>query len=218
MTERSTFLLKDLKPAREVLTALSFLSNVLLSRKQIYGERVLARVTSTTNKSPAGSFKVLNPAEARILEAIADRIFPATETPGAVEAGAVNYVDQALAGDYGRFRSLYRNGLRAVDRHAHEKFAGKFAELKDVEKDGVLSDFESGRVQSFKNAADFFDTVRCHILEGIFCEPHYGGNRDLIGWRLVGFPGQQYGYPDAYINKPVDLEPVATVEPPLEKK
>jgi hypothetical protein len=34
----------------------------------------------------------------------------------------------------------------------------------------------------------------------------------------VGFPGQQYGYPDAYINKLVDLEPVATVEPPLEKK
>ena len=173
---------------------------------------------STTNKSPAGSFKALNPTEARILEAIAGRIFPATETPGAVEIGAVDYIDQALAGDYGHFRALYRNGLRAVERHAREKFAGRFTDLKDHEKDDLLADFESGQVQGFKNAANFFETVRCHVLEGVFCEPHYGGNKDLIGWRLVGFPGQQYGYPDAYINTLVDLEPVATVEPPVEKK
>ena len=173
---------------------------------------------STINKSAAASSKVLTPAETRVLEAIADRIFPATDTPGAVEIGAVDYIDQALAGDYAQFRSLYRNGLRAVERLARVKFAGKFAELKDVEKDSVLSDFQSGQAQGFKNAADFFETVRCHVLEGVFCEPHYGGNKDLAGWRLVGFPGQQYGYPDAYINKPVDLEPVATVEPPLEKK
>jgi gluconate 2-dehydrogenase gamma chain len=175
-------------------------------------------VKSTTNRPAATSLKVLTPSEARILEAIADRIFPATETSGAVETGAIDYIDQALAGDYGHFRSLYRNGLRAVDRHSREKFARKFADLNDVEKDTVLTDFESGQAQGFKNAADFFETVRCHVLEGVFCEPHYGGNRDLIGWRLVGFPGQQYGYPDAYINKVVDLEPVATVEPPLEKK
>ena len=69
---------------------------------------------STTNNPAATSLKVLTPSEARILEAIADRIFPATETPGAVETGAVDYIGQALAGDYGHFRSLYRNGLRAV--------------------------------------------------------------------------------------------------------
>jgi hypothetical protein len=31
----------------------------------------------------------------------------------------------------------------------------------------------------------------------------------MIGWRLVGFPGQQAGYADAYVNKRVDLAPVA---------
>jgi gluconate 2-dehydrogenase gamma chain len=46
-------------------------------------------------------------------------------------------------------------------------------------------------------------------MEGFFCEPYYGGNRDMIGWKLVGFPGQQYGYKDAYINKVIDLSPVA---------
>ena len=51
--------------------------------------------------------------------------------------------------------------------------------------------------------------MRAHVLEGVFGEPNYGGNKDLIGWRLVGFPGQQYGYPDAYINRVVDMEPIA---------
>jgi gluconate 2-dehydrogenase gamma chain len=43
----------------------------------------------------------------------------------------------------------------------------------------------------------------------VFGEPDYGGNKELIGWKLVGFPGQQYGYPDAYINRVVDMDPVA---------
>ncbi len=63
-------------------------------------------------------------------------------------------------------------------------------------------DFEAGVVAGFKQAAEFFETVRYHVLEGVFCEPQYGGNRDMIGWRLVDFPGQQFGYADAYVNKP----------------
>jgi gluconate 2-dehydrogenase gamma chain len=47
--------------------------------------------------------------------------------------------------------------------------------------------------------------VRSHVLEGVFCEPQYGGNKGMVGWRMVNFPGQQYGYADAYINRPVDL-------------
>jgi len=152
---------------------------------------------------------VLTVIETRILAAIADRIFPATESPGAVEAGAVEYIDRALAGDYAEFLSSYRKGLRALNRHAREKFGGKFVRLSDADKDAVLLDLEAGSVPHFKRSADFFETVRCHVLEGVFGEPRYGGNRGLIGWRLVGFPGQQFGYADAYINKPVDMSPVA---------
>ena len=77
----------------------------------------------------------------------------------------------------------------------------------------MLVDFETGAVPGFKPAADFFEILRCHVLEGVFCEPQYGGNRDMIGWRLVNFPGQQFGYADAYINKRVDLEPVSVNSP-----
>jgi gluconate 2-dehydrogenase gamma chain len=40
----------------------------------------------------------------------------------------------------------------------------------------------------------FFAVIREHTVEGYFCDPVYGGNRDAVGWRLVGFPGAQWGY------------------------
>ena len=168
--------------------------------------------------SAASQRTILTRDEARTLEAIADRIFPATDSPGAVEAGAVEYIDRALAGDYAGFLSEYRKGLRAIDRYARGKFGGKFVALSDADKDAVLLNCEAGQVSRFKKSAEFFETVRCHVLEGVFGEPQYGGNRGLVGWRLVGFPGQQFGYPDAYIDKRVDLSPVAAEAPQAEKE
>ena len=36
--------------------------------------------------------------------------------------------------------------------------------------------------------------VWAHTVEGLLCDPAYGGNRDGVGWKLIGFPGAQYGY------------------------
>ena len=144
-----------------------------------------------------------------ILTAVAERIFPKTDTPGAVEIGAVNYVEIALAGDYAALAPLYRQGLRALQRYSRSKFAKYFIDLAATEQEIVLRAFEAGAADTFERASEFFETVRYHVLEGVFCEPQYGGNKDMIGWRLVDFPGQQYGYADAYINKRVDLAPVS---------
>jgi gluconate 2-dehydrogenase gamma chain len=162
-----------------------------------------------TNKQPPPRWRVLSKDEAETLELIADRIFPKTATPGAVEIGAINYIDLALAADYAALVPLYRQGLRAVNRYARTKFGRAFQSLNDELRDAVLLAFEAGSIPDFKNAVEFFETVRCHVLEGIFCEPQYGGNNDMIGWRLVDFPGQQFGYADPYVNKRVDLEPLA---------
>lgn len=151
----------------------------------------------------------LSKRQAQLVDAIAARLFPTTDTPGAVEAGAVFYIDQALAGPYPELVPYYTKALRALDSYAKDKFAGAFLQLSAPQQDAVLRDFEAGNVATFAKAADFFETVRAHVLEGVFGEPNYGGNKDLIGWKLVGFPGQQYGYPDAYIDRAVDMEPVA---------
>jgi hypothetical protein len=153
--------------------------------------------------------RVLNDEEEQILAAIADRIFPKTGSPGAVEIGAIDYIKIALAGDYAAHLPLYRQGLKAVQRCSRLKFRKQFVDLGDAEKDSLLCDFEAGSADHFRAAAEFFETLRYHVLEGVFCEPKYGGNKNMTGWRLVGFPGQQFGYADPYINRRVDLEPVS---------
>ena len=172
-------------------------------------------VTEDNNQQPMNIFAE---EEALILAAIAERIFPKTDTPGAVEIGALNYIEIALAGDYASLAPLYHQGLRALQRYARGKFNKKFVDLGDGEKDAVLQDFDAGAVDKFKAAAEFFETVRYHVLEGVFCEPQYGGNKDMAGWRLVDFPGQQHGYGEAYINKRVDLAPVSVDYRKAERK
>ena len=157
----------------------------------------------------------LIPRHAAIVEAAAARIFPTTATPGATEAGALNYIKRLLAEAYPELAPLYRSGCRALDRHAKRRFGKGFLRIAAPEQDAVLAEFETGRVRDFNLASDFFEMLLSHTMEGVLGEPAYGGNRGLAGWRLVGFPGHQFGYADPYIGRRVDIEPVAVERPYL---
>ena len=39
---------------------------------------------------------------------------------------------------------------------------------------------------------------RQNVLEGMLADPMYGGNRDMVGWRWVGFPGDPMRRGDPY--------------------
>src|SRR5437016_4524311 len=45
-------------------------------------------------------------------------------------------------------------------------------------------------------ASAFFQLLRSHVLAGFFADPVHGGNREMIGWKLNGFPGAQMSYSD----------------------
>lgn len=47
------------------------------------------------------------------------------------------------------------------------------------------------------NPGLFFTTVHTDTIEGMFSDPHYGGNRDMVGWALLGYPGSQRSYSPA---------------------
>jgi len=54
----------------------------------------------------------------------------------------------------------------------------------------VLTDMENNTATGFTpSSATFFNLVREHTLEGMFCDPYYGGNADFVGWDLLGYPG-----------------------------
>jgi gluconate 2-dehydrogenase gamma chain len=149
-----------------------------------------------------------------LLEAISARILPTTHTPGAVEAGAAHYVNFALGGAYRSWLARYQRGLSELQRHCRSGHGMPFEDLGEDRQDTVLSALQAGAIGEIDGGADLFELVRRHVLEGVFCEPNYGGNRDLVGWALVGFPGQRYGYPDPYIDRVIDLPPIAVEGPP----
>ena len=155
------------------------------------------------------------PAEALDIAAALERIFP-----GATEARVLRYIDRQLAGPYGRdaYRyshppfaagapeqgyqgmatpaEIYRQGLPTI---------AKLHDLSPAEQDAKLKEIETTL---------FFALLRTHSIEGMFCDPMHGGNANLAGWKLIGFPGPRMSYRDevdkyhgrAFRPAPVSLE------------
>jgi gluconate 2-dehydrogenase gamma chain len=145
--------------------------------------------------APREALEALTADEAALLAAIAARLIPADANgPGAVEAGAIAYIDRALAGFLSSSREAYRRGLAALERYARSSRGGPFRELAPVDQDSLLIDVETGAATGSGagfdgSSAAFFAMVRAHTWQGTFGDPYYGGNRDYIGWNLVGYPG-----------------------------
>ena len=138
--------------------------------------------------------------EADTVGALMARIIPGSpEDPGAREAGALAYLDRALSGPYARWQGAYREAVRLINAHTADEHGGKkFFELSEAEQDAVVGVLEKGEVpgldEKSSGGADFFALIWAHVMEGMFSDPAYGGNRGASGWRLVGFPGARYGY------------------------
>jgi len=176
-------------------------------------------------------------AEGRAMEAIADRIIPPDpETPGGKDAGCAVFIDRQLAGPYGRQDGLYlrppfqtgmknqgqqseggptlsyRVGLAALDNACKAKYAGKaFAELSDDDKDKVLSGLESGELKlEGADGKEFVEEVVKDVQMGFFADPIYGGNREMVAWRMIGYPGARYNYLD-WVNRHNERFPLPPV-------
>lgn len=88
----------------------------------------------------------------------------------------------------------YDQGIAAVEEYVQQEYdAETFTGLDDDQQDAVVEALEAGEVAAFEDTGidpeGFFLMVRQNTLEGMFSDPMYGGNREMIGWRLKGFPG-----------------------------
>jgi gluconate 2-dehydrogenase gamma chain len=132
--------------------------------------------------------------QAATVAAFTERLMPgAPGKPGASDAGVVNYIDLALAGAYADLQEFYRAGLAQLDAHCRKTYNESFVQLDASRQDAVIAAIEQRKAAEFSwpSAAEFFNVIRTHTMEGMFADPIYGGNRDFAGWRLVGFPGAQ---------------------------
>jgi gluconate 2-dehydrogenase gamma chain len=163
-------------------------------------------------------------AEAKVIGAACERIFPSDANgPGAKEAGVVIYIDRQLAGPYGADKYRYTKGPFADSTPEHgyqgkesprEAYHQGIAGLGNTFAD-LSVDEQIRKLQSIEKT-HFFQLLRTHTIEGMFCDPMHGGNAGLIGWQLIGYPGPRMSYKvdidkhfgEAWRPKPEGLEQI----------
>lgn len=159
----------------------------------------LLTIGASARAAEAGAepFRVLTDPEASDFSAIAARLIPTTDTPGAAEAGVVHFFDQAFGGVMSNQLTRVREGLAAFNAAlagAHPQ-AKSLANLDPELQDAFLNTQEH---------TDFFELVRIMTIFGFFAMKQYGGNWDHVGWQVIDFQGHgawtpPFGYYDAEV-------------------
>lgn len=130
--------------------------------------------------------KVLTPHQRATIDAATVRIIPADKDPGASEAGVVDYIENTLGSHDARSLALYRSGVEELDRLAQETFSAKeFCSLDPTQQDSLLTLME-------QKQSPFFSLLVEHTMEGFYGDPRHGGNRNRVGWKMLGFPGPSH--------------------------
>ncbi len=179
----------------------------------------------------------LNATEKRFIASACARIIPKDDLgPGAVEAAVPDFIDRQLAGPFGQASTwymqgpwskgteqqgyqlkftpaqLYRHAIKNIDDQCAQQFGKSFADLASGQQDDFLKSLEKGNVElADVPAKTFFGVLLQNVIEGFLADPMYGGNRDFIGWKLIGFPGPRYNYVEEIeqYGKPYPLPPVS---------
>jgi len=143
----------------------------------------------------AAKLEYLTAAHAAEVEAITSLIIPTTETPGAREAGVVYFIDRALHTFAADQQKPFADALAAFAEKRKELFPSSagFVSLSVPQQSEVLKAME-------KTPA--FGMFRFSTVVGFLCNSESGGNRDQVGWKVIGFEPSAantppFGYYDA---------------------
>ena len=159
-------------------------------------------------------FEFLTAEEAVEIEAIAARIIPTTDTPGAREAGVIYFIDRALVTFASENQKSIHEGLPDLQARVRELFPGtqKFSAATSEQQDQVLKSLDQeqpgsagrrGR-RSRQAGQSFFETVRILTVNGFLIDPESDkrGNRDAVGWKVIGRdPSHMFQPPFGYYDK-----------------
>jgi gluconate 2-dehydrogenase gamma chain len=184
-------------------------------------DRKVSRLSAQAGQSIRIPLRFFSQAEALIVAAATSRIFPSDDAgPGAREAGVAIYIDKQLAGPWGRDRHRYTEGPFEENAPAEFGYQGKATPqqiyhkgLKDLTGFDRLAPAEQDLKLKQIESTMFFSLLRQNTIEGMFCDPVHGGNVDMVGWQLIGYPGPRMSnyddvdkhFGEAFRPKPVSL-------------
>jgi len=182
----------------------------------------------------------LNATEAAFIEAAVDTLIPADElTPSGSECGVATFIDRQLAGAYGNGARLYRQGpfltgkpqhgyqlpltpreffaagIKAANEWTRVTYGREFDRLSVEQRIEAMTALESGSPEfsaQFEGLSSqmFFGQLLDLTMQGFFADPIYGGNKDKVAWKMIGFPGLPASYRQeisSYHDKKYDGEP-----------
>ncbi len=183
------------------------------------------------------SYQFFNASESAFIEAAVDTLVPADPIgPGAAALGVAGYIDQQMAGSYGKGDRLYlegpfgegtpqqgyqlqmtpaeliRAGIADVNNYARQKHKDTFDLLSATDRVSVMSDLDRKKLELPTVPTDaFFNLLLQLTVEGYFADPMYGGNKNKASWKMIGFPGATAMYMDKiepFRNRPYTAEPM----------
>lgn len=168
----------------------------LLADAAVRGEAMAHAAHQVRQAQP--TLSVLTREQAAEVEAFASRIIPTDDTPGAREAGVVYFIDRGLATWAKDQLPAFNEGLAKLTRDVGARFRGqtKLSALTAAQQDEVLKSIES---------TQFFGMMRFATIAGMFSLPTLGGNRDFVGWKLVGQEGaMEFRAPFGWYDQPAN--------------
>ena len=183
----------------------------------------------------------LSPPEAAFIEAAVDRLIPADDlSPSGTDCGVATFIDRQLAGAWGSGDRLYmqgpwrkgtptqgyqlpmtpaqfvRAGIAEANAHCRKTYQREFDRLSREQQIALLQELERGAVPlGTLPSGQFFGLLLDLTMQGFFADPIYGGNRDKVAWKMIGFPGVIAIYSEhikTYRNKPYDVEPMSIID------
>ena len=191
-------------------------------------------------QSPGYAFFNLD--EAAFVEALVDHMVPADEvSPKGTDLGVNIYIDRALAGAWGKGErlymqgpwklgapsqgyqlplmpaQLYRAGIEATNAHCRKAYGKSFDRIEAAQREEVLVGLSTGKI-AFDNGLPvrvFWTTLYQTVVEGMYSDPIYGGNRNKAGWAIIGFPGViavHRDHVEKYRGKPFPTNPLGIAD------
>src|SRR5215469_4540831 len=195
-----------------------------------------AQAVAVSPTSEGEPLLTLAPTEHAFVAAAADTLIPADElSPSGSDCGVAVFIDRQLAGAYGSGARLYRDGpflkgkpelgyqlplnpreffragIAAANEWTRKTYGKDFDRLAAAEREAALKAMEAGKAEFPGFTSNmFFDALLGITMEGFFADPIYGGNRDKVAWRMVGYPGLPATYREeikTYFGKKYDKPP-----------
>jgi gluconate 2-dehydrogenase gamma chain len=181
-----------------------------------------APTTAPPPASDAEPFVTLTALEAAFIVAAVDTLIPADElSPSGSDCGVAIFIDRQLGSAWGGGAKMYRAGpfvkgkpeqgyqlaltpreyfaagIVAANTWSRKTYGKEFDRLALSDRVTALKAMEDGKA-AFENfdAKAFFGQLHGITMAGFFADPIYGGNRDKVGWKLLGFPGLPATYAD----------------------